>query len=341
MKQFTILIPHYKSGQITAYSVSQFLKYTDAAKVDIIVIDNSVPHDSIKYLEPFKGQIKILPFKSIQISSHGVAYDYAMQFVETPYIITSESDSFPTEGNWIDYYDNLIDQEYDMAGSLLQLSGGAYIHPAGALYKKENWDEAKKYCDESRYAYFPNMAKKNDFDCHLMVRKDFINEFLENPEPHIVLAEGYKPYSQGKALDRLVFYKPVVGPFHNGMGRLQESIHTYGMRNMATGGEDALLDNRANLIYRIGLEPGQFFSYWHLATDKMIFNIPTQTKWLPNREGQQQEYTINEAGFKHLWCGSAYLGMKDTDFNDVYEFKKNQTEELYNSLPDHQKITAQ
>ena len=47
---------------------------------------------------------------------------------------------------------------------------------------------------------------------------------------------------------------------------------------------------------------------------------------------------LNEAGIKHIWAGSSYLDMKDTDFNDVYEFKSKLIEELYNSLPDNQKI---
>jgi hypothetical protein len=171
-----------------------------------------------------------------------------------------------------------------------------------------------------------------------MVHKSIVNEVLAEPEDFIELADGYKPYYPQLAEKKAAHYSPVVGPFHNGMGKNNESIHSYGQRTMESEVGNVLLDNKWKIIKRIGAEPGQWLAWWQKAMGYKIFEIPTEIQWLPNRENQQQEYTLMENGFKHIWAGSSYLDMKGTEMNDVYEFKKNQIEKLYNSLPDHQKI---
>ena len=336
--RITILIPHYRTGKMTAYAIAQFLKYKGDHEVDILVVDNK-PDGSIRYLAPFGDQIKRFIYPVGLLQSHGIGFDYLLPHIETEYFITAESDSFPTQDNWLDYYADLIENGYDSAGSLLQLSGGQFIHPAGAMYKKSIVLEAQKYCNNINYGYFPNMAKKEGFDCHLMVRKDIMMEFLKSPEPQIELAENYKNnYSAAAALDKLIYYKPVVGAFHNGMGRLQESVTTYGRRNIIEDSAALLLNDSAELIYRIGYEPGQWLCYWQMATDRMIHTIPTEVKWLPGRENQQQEYTIMENGFKHLWGISAYHDGGGADSQDIAAVKMQTPNELYETLPENLKI---
>lgn len=335
--QITVLIPHWKTPMTTAYSVAQFLKWKGDNDVKIIVIDNSHPDESILSLMPFWDQIKVIPYKSDQVSSHGVALDYAMQFVETEWVITAESDSFPT-GPYVKYYQDLINDGYDCAGSLLRLSGGTYIHPCGTLYRKSNWIKAMEYCNMIPYEYFPNMAQKEGFSCHLMVHNSIFNQFLTEPEDYIELSDAYRPYTVDKALNQLYYYKPINAPFHQGMGSRQESIHTFGQRTIESESPTVLFDSKQKLVYRIGAEPGQWFSWWHHQFGKKTFQIPTEIKWMTGKENQQQEYTLNEAGIKHIWAGSSYLSMKDTSQHDVYEFKNKQIEELYETLPPNQKI---
>ena len=127
--KFTILIPHYRNGMTTAYAVSQFLKFKGRHDVSIVVIDNSYPDKSIEMLKPFED-IHILPHISNKLSSHGIAFEMATNIINSEWFIAAESDSFPTQENWLDYYEDLIKQGYDCAGSLLQLSGGEYVHPS-------------------------------------------------------------------------------------------------------------------------------------------------------------------------------------------------------------------
>jgi hypothetical protein len=302
--------------------------------VDIVVIDNSYPDKSINSLKVFGDNIRVVPYTSDKIQSHGCALDFAVPLVETEYFIAAESDSFPATQNWLDLYAALIEQGFDAAGSVLQLSGGQYIHPAGAMYKKSVWEEAKEYCGNIQYLYYPNMAKKEGFDCHLMVHERAVSDFLNNPESFIDLADNYKPFSKQKAQQRLVYYQPVVGPFHNGMGNLQESIKTYGVRNISQDSPAAVLDNKEDLIYRIGYEPGQWLSYWMLATGKRIMAIPTETFWMPNRVNQQQERTINQCGFTHIWGMSSWKNCDKEDVQDIVVRKKQVENELYDSLPE-------
>lgn len=336
--KFSIILCHYKTGMMTAYTVAQILNTKGSHEVEILICDNNCDDGSIKYLEPFKDQVTIVPYPKDKLQSHGIGYDVLFEMASKEFILALESDSFPTKEGWLDYYEKLVHDGCDAAGSFLSLSGGHYMHPAGALYKRSVWLEAYRYSQTLQYAYFPNMAVKESFSCHLMVHNDVLHEFLKCPEDYIVLSDSYKPYTEPMAIKKAEHYRPVVGPMHNGMGRVQESVRTYGQRNPETEVHNVMLDNKAKLIYRVGYEPGQWFCYWMLANHKLTYSIPTETKWLPGKECQQQEYTINEAGIKHLWAISAYHDYTPENEKETALYKQSVPEQLYNTLPEHQKI---
>lgn len=339
--KFSILIPHYRTGKVCAYAISQLLKYKGVHEIEIIVIDNNSGDGSVDYLTPFVSHTTYLEYPKDKVQSHGVAFDYALEkgLVSNEHFITIESDSFPTKDNWLDRYEKLINDGYDCAGSLLKLSGGTYLHPAGAMYKKSVWQEAKDYVDNIAYDYFPNMAAKEGFDCHLMVRKDWVDRVVASLDDFVDLGKGYKGLSPEEILAKRDYYSPIGdGVFHNGMGKLQESIKTFGNRDTNSGIQDVMLDDKAGLIFRIGEEPGQWFCYLQLAMNKKIALIPTEIKWMKNRGGQQQEYTLMDNGFKHLWSVSAYHESTNPEFQDIVKFKSKVVEDLYNSLPTNQKI---
>jgi len=331
--KFSILLPHWKSGLITTYAIEQLYKNVGRHEIELFVINNNSGDGSeLGFINKQHKGFNYLEYPKDLIQSHGISFDWVLPKVNTEWFITVESDSFPTNDKWLDYYEDLINEGYDGAVSLMQLSGGKYGHPCGGLYNKKIWQEAKRYCNDIQYAYFPNMSHFNTFDCHAMIHKSIVEDVLAIPSDYIELANGYKGLNRQQMVARLMYYSPVVAPFHNGMGMLHESVNTYGQRCPETEVPNILLRDKPKIVNRIGYEPGQWFYYWQLAMGKKIKHIETQVKWLPNRENQQQEYTLTENGFKHIWAGSSYLDMKDTDMNDVYEFKKNQIEELYNQL---------
>jgi hypothetical protein len=328
---FTIIIPHYKEWKATLYAIHKIFKHSAGHHIDLIIVDNFTKDQSIANLKQWFGKVTFFSYPENELQSQGIAFDFVLRHVRNPYFILLESDGFPDRDGWLEYYIDLIRKGYECAGSKLKLSGGEYIHPCGALYSMEAYLECKEYIENLPYSYYPNMAFRDNFQYHLMVHDAIREQFLDNPDDWIFLTDGYKPFSKELAEKRRRDYLPATGVFHNGMGTTDDHVHTYGGRSMES--ESAIIGpNTKKLIRRVGLEPGQFFSYWLKATGRKIFEIPTEIKWLPNRENQQQEYTLNEAGVKHCWAGSSYLGMKDTDMNDVYEFKKNQIEELYLSI---------
>lgn len=345
--KFSFIVPHYKTGRVTAYCLYKLLKHRGNHDIQIIVVDNS-SDDSIKYLLPFTNYMykekisgDVIHHSPEGMQSHGIAVDEAVPHVSSDYFIVVESDSYPTRDGWLDGYQRLVELGTDAAGSLLSLSGGKYLHPAGALYSKKAYLEALTYTSNIRYTYFPNMAMKEGFPCHLMVKRDSVIAFLAQPAKWgVELSNSYLQYSTKEMLsmedmlNKARGYSPVTKVFHNGMGRHQEAFSTYRFRDSITGREDVMLDNKDEIIYRMGYEPGQWFYYWLVANQKTIVPIPTQTSWLPNRVNQQQEFTEMTNGFRHLWGVTAYSDVSQEELRDITENKRAVAEANYQSLPE-------
>lgn len=338
MSKITILIPHYKTGMMTAYTVSELLTYTHGSEVDIVVIDNNPGDGSIEYLNPFLKWIGIVEYPKNKLQSHGIAFDYVLPLIKTEYFLTLESDAFPTKA-FLPYYRSIIECGFDMGGSLLTLSGGSFLHPAGGIYKTSLWHECKKHCEEMPYDYFPNMLLRDNFKMHTMIHRDYLDQVLENPDDWFELSDDYKPYSRKLAEEKRDHYKPVCGPFHDGRGGRQENIKTFGGRTWESEAPFAISNPKwQKIIGRVGEEPGQALFYWAKSMGKRIFYIPTEVKWMPGKEHRQQEYTLNEAGIKHLWAISAYHDYTPEDEKDVAKIKQSIPEHLYGTLPPNQRI---
>lgn len=339
--RFSILIPHYKTWKMTFYAIHQVLKHRGRHQVDIFVVDNNPSDGTAENLKFFGNKIHLIPYPAGKMQSHGIGYDFLVPHLRTECFVTMESDSFPETGreDWLDWYDQLLKQGYDSAGSVLELSGGQFVHTAGAFYKKSIWQKAKRYVDDMEYVYFPNIAMKEGFPCHLLVHESVLEQFMATPDHFITLYKDYEPPTPELLQKKVEEYKPIGrGVFHNGAGRSQEAYSTYRERNVITERETILMDNKYPLIWRMGFEPGQFFCYWMLANKHNVYDIKTKTVWMPNRENQQQEYTISEAGFKHLWAVTAYNDATDPALMDIIEYKKNLMEELYNSIAKKERI---
>lgn len=329
--KITVVIPHYKTGKMTAYAVSKFLRHSRNHDLQIIVVDNSAPDRSIEYLThtSLRDKVRVLtPEASMQ--SHGIALNYAVPFLKTEYFLTAETDSFPERDDWLDIYESLIKDGYDTAGSLLTLSGGQYIHPAGAMYRVSNWLEADCFCARLPYRYLPNAVAGEDFKYHLMVEKEHYESLLAGPEVYGLALTGDRFQIE---LQRLA-YMPICAPFHDGRGFLQEQLTTYGRRTVESDAPHILLPQPSApiTVRRIGYEPGQWFCYWHEAMHKRMRMIPTETKWLPGRVNQQQEYTLMENGFRHLWGITAYSTVQDPSLADITSHKAQTVESLFDSI---------
>lgn len=338
----TALISHYKTGKMTAYAVHQLLINKGKHDLQILICDNS-NGEGLEYLKPFGDDVKIITYPTDKLQSHGVGYDYLMPYVETDHFITMESDSFPTRDTYLDYYEYVINEGYDMMGSMLQLSGGLFVHVAGACYSKKLYDAAKEFVKTFDYTYYPNLAMKEEFPCHLMVHNDILPAFIEDPSKFIEVSKSY--LKGDKSLMRAIGeeyerYRPIAeGVFHNGMGYNQESYYTYGQRNPETGLDDMTRPQPIEpFVYRLGQEPGSWLFNFAISHHYKVGSITTKTQWMPNRENQQQEYTLMDSSIKHLWGISAYDKCESADVQDIVKFKTAQVEFLYNSMEAKYKI---
>lgn len=344
--RISILIPHYKTWKMTFYAVYQTLKCQGRHHLDIYIVDNNPTDGTAEHLKFFGDKIKILPYPAGKLQSHGVGYDFLVPHLRTEIFATIESDSFATDesGAWLDWIELLVKDGYDSGGSLLDLSGGHFVHTAGAFYKKSIWQKAMRYVENVEYTYFPNLAMKDGFPCHLMVHDSVLQQFYDNAGDFITLGPHYYNCTLPAEFEKMAnWYKPIGrGVFHNGIGNRDESYHTYAKRH-ASIEEDGeryhiLQDNKKPLIWRMGYEPGEFFCFWMLANNHNLYAIPTETVWMPGRENQQQEYTLSEPGFKHLWAVTAYNDATDPALKDIIDHKKNVMEELYLSIPANERI---
>ncbi len=300
----TILLPHYRTGAMTAYSVKRILACRGRHQANIIVIDNGggVGCDLI----PKDKDVTVLSYPSDLLQSHGVAFDFALQqrfdLIEECFV-TVESDSFPIADTWLDHYEDYSNQGYDLAGSKLKLSGGTYFHPAGAMYRKSNWLEAMADVRELNKSY-------NFYEC------------LIPPCYHVMSREVLA--GTEKEAKRLRFLPVAQGVFHQGMGFNDEDVKTYGRRSMESEAPAILSREGADRYLRVMYEPGQWFAYWHRARGKKIKEVPTEIRWMPGRINEQQEFTLMENGLKHLWGITAWDGSECKEMQDVIDFKRQQ-----------------
>jgi len=340
--KFTAILVHYRTGKMTAYAVSQLVKFKGKHDLDIVVVDNS-NDDSINHilLTNLRHECRVIHYPKNLLQSHAVGYNFALATgnVKTEYFITVESDSFPTEDNWLDYYEKLIEDGYDAAGSLLNLSGGFFLHVCGAMYKQSIWKEMEEYCESVPYVYFPNMAMKENFPCHLMVHKDFMDEFTENPSKYVTLHHTYENLSPGEMILKAYEYEPICHAFHFGMGTSQETYNTYRFRTIESEAKNVFFTGKEDkLIFRMGAEPGQLMGSFMLAKGYKLKYIPTKVQWMPKRENQQQEFTLMENGFHHSWAVTAYHKCEVPELQDIVVFKARQMEAWYDSLPENFKL---
>jgi GT2 family glycosyltransferase len=102
----TILIPNYKTAELTKICLRLIRKFTDLEKVEVIVIDNNSKDESTKYLESVKW-IKLIKRKTISNEggplSHGRALDLGLKEVKTKYVISFHTDTFVHNSQWLEY----------------------------------------------------------------------------------------------------------------------------------------------------------------------------------------------------------------------------------------------
>lgn len=143
----TILIPNYKTLELTKLCLRLLRKYTDMNKAKVLVIDNDSQDESLNYLRTIHW-IELIERKAIPgetpVQSHSRALDMCLTQVKTPYVLSIHTDTLVKHPMWLDFL-------------LAQIAKSPTIAGVGSwkLESKPFWRQWLKtiehYC---QYAYF-------------------------------------------------------------------------------------------------------------------------------------------------------------------------------------------
>jgi glycosyltransferase involved in cell wall biosynthesis len=149
----TILIPNYRTFDITKLCLRLIRKHTDMSQINVIVIDNDSCDASTEYLRSLKW-IRLIERKTDKdatpSASHSNAMDEAMAHVTTPYVLSMHTDSMVRRDDWLDLLLSEIERDPNIAGV------GSW-----KLEEKSLWRRALKAIEESiQRVVFPLIGKK-------------------------------------------------------------------------------------------------------------------------------------------------------------------------------------
>lgn len=104
-KKVTILVPNYKTPEITKICMRLLRKFTDFSQVEVIAIDNNSQDESLEYLRSLKWirLIERQPAADDTVAlSHSRALDLALAEVNTPFVLSIHTDTFVKRHDWLD-----------------------------------------------------------------------------------------------------------------------------------------------------------------------------------------------------------------------------------------------
>lgn len=117
--EVTILLPNYKTPEITKICLRLLRKYTDTSRIHVIAIDNASGDESLDYLRSLSW-IELIerPKRDDETPSlsHSHALDEAMERVKTPYVLSMHTDTFVRRDDWLDFLLDRIKSDENIAG---------------------------------------------------------------------------------------------------------------------------------------------------------------------------------------------------------------------------------
>ncbi len=105
-QKVTILIPNFKTVELTKLCLRLIRKYTDLNLATVVVIDNDSQDDSLEYLRTVRW-IKLIERQSIPGESpplsHSRALDLGLQAVTTPFVLSIHTDTLVHHPDWLSF----------------------------------------------------------------------------------------------------------------------------------------------------------------------------------------------------------------------------------------------
>ena len=114
----TIIVPNYKTPELTKLCLRSIRKYTDCSKVKVVAVDNDSQDASVEYLRSLKW-ITLIERKTTGESGpamHAKALDMVMQTVDTPLVLVIHTDTIVISDQWLDFLLGKIYADEKIAG---------------------------------------------------------------------------------------------------------------------------------------------------------------------------------------------------------------------------------
>lgn len=119
--EVTILLPNFRTPEITRLCLRMLRKNTDPDRIHVIVIDNDSGEgdESLNYLRSLKW-IELIERPAIPGESpgaaHAAALDMALEKVSTPYVMSIHTDTFVLRSDWLNFLLDKIAGDENIAG---------------------------------------------------------------------------------------------------------------------------------------------------------------------------------------------------------------------------------
>lgn len=153
-QQVTILIPNYKTLQLTKLCLRLIRKHTDLSLAKVVVIDNDSKDDSLDYLRTLPW-ITLIERQSIKGESpplsHSRALDLALVTVTTPYVLSIHTDTLVRNKQWLPFLLNEIKKDPAIGGI------GSWKLETKTLWKRLFKSVERLY----QHRYYQIIGKKN------------------------------------------------------------------------------------------------------------------------------------------------------------------------------------
>ena len=116
--QTTIIIPNYRTPQLTKLCLRTLRTFTDLAKHRVVVVDNDSADESLEYLRRVEW-ITLLERKTGNETGpqmHARALDMALETVDTPFFAVMHTDTIVRDPSWLDFLLRKFDGAPKLAG---------------------------------------------------------------------------------------------------------------------------------------------------------------------------------------------------------------------------------
>ncbi len=115
----TILVPNYKTLELTKLCLRLLRKHSDLSQIKVIVIDNDSQDASLDYLRSLTW-IELIEREAIPgegaVLAHSRALDLALDRVTTPYVLSIHTDTLVKHRQWLRFLLSQIEHDPQIAG---------------------------------------------------------------------------------------------------------------------------------------------------------------------------------------------------------------------------------